>query len=169
MKIRATYFKEGGKFYAEGDTTIPDFTSPWEISTVFLGLVPPPGLSRDSAWDGPILLDSPGDDSFPPILIPGCEPLSRSAWLLKKKREGRPLFDPPKRKSTDLEESIAAFVHKRNRFTTTEVAQFVVARSGRTAWLVDVESTLLRLGFAEFECARAPYETAARREWRRTR
>lgn len=77
MKIHAKYFYEAGQFYGSGETTLPDFTSPGQIGDLFLSIKPSPGLAGPGTWPGPIVLTSPGDSYFRPILIPGRAPISR--------------------------------------------------------------------------------------------
>lgn len=112
MKLRLTYFKEGGKWYEGGTMEVPDATPHWEIGDRVLETSPSPGLAS-GVWEGPILVEplDPDGSVGIPILLPGNEPIDRATWLRKREAgraardairadrpypgEGRPSPNPP--------------------------------------------------------------------------
>lgn len=167
MKVHAQYFKESGKWYADGTGEIPDETPHWRIADAFLAIRPSPGLFS-GVWPGVIIL-TPGAGALEgvPVMVNAVAPISRAE---RKPDQGR---DAPR----NLGEAIAAFVYMKNRFTTDDVVNALGSGADLVGGIreiarAQVDRELHRIGFMWHEVhTRAPHARVGvtRFEWRRTR
>jgi hypothetical protein len=70
MRVKVTYFKAGGKWYADATADLPRDTPEWTAASVVLGMNPSPGLLN--RWSGHILVtpvNADGTDGVPHLVV----------------------------------------------------------------------------------------------------
>jgi hypothetical protein len=78
LKIKCTYFKEGGKYYTEGEDEFPSdlfehHFNPRQYGRRLLELKRLPGIAGGT-WDGPFVIEVHPSPGYPELCLFGASP-----------------------------------------------------------------------------------------------